>query len=66
MKGGFLYSLKENKVFVSTNARFLEYEHIRNHRTNNKVVLEQLETDDQNDEIIIGQAVVRSDTTQIE
>ena len=60
MKGGFFYSSKENKVFVSTNTRFLEDDHIINHQTNNKVVLEELETDeignptkDQNDEIIV-------------
>ena len=51
-KGGYFYSPKDNKVFVSTNAR--------NHKSNNKVVLEELDTDeicdstkDQNDEIIV-------------
>ena len=60
-------------MFVSTNTRFLEDDHIRNHKTNNKVVLEELETDEiddptknQNDEIIVDQPVVRSETTQIE
>ena len=73
MKGGFFYSPKDNKVFVSTNARFLEDDYIRNHKSNNKVVLEELDTDeiddltkDQNDEIIVDQPVVRSETTQIE
>ena len=46
MKGGYFYSLKDNKVFVSTNARFLEDDHIRNHKSNNKVVLEELDTDE--------------------
>ena len=73
MKGGFFYSPKDKKVFVLTNTRFLEDDHIRNHKTNNKVVLQELETDeigsltlDQNDEIIVDQPVVRSETTQIE
>ena len=69
-KGGYFYSPKDNKVFVSTNTRFLEDDHITNHKSNNKVVLEELDTDeiddstkDQNDEIIIDQPVVRSETT---
>ena len=72
-KGDYFYSLKDNKVFVSTNARFLEDNHIRNHKSNNKVVLEELDTNeigdltkDQNDEIIVDPPVVRSETTQIE
>ena len=72
-KSGFFYSPKENKVFILTNARYFEDDHIRNHKTNNKVVLEDLETDeisdptkDQNDEIIIDQPVIKSETTQIE
>ena len=72
MKGGFFYSPKQNKVFVLTNAMFLENDHIRNHKTNNKVVLEELETNeiggptkDQNDEIIVDQPVGRSETIQI-
>ena len=73
MKGGYFYNLKDKKVFVSTNARFLEDDHIRNHISNNKVVLEELDTNeigdstqDQNDETIGDQSVVRSETTQIE
>ena len=60
-------------MFVSTNARFLEDDHIRNHKSNNKGMLEELDTDeigdptkDQNNEIIVNQPVVRSETTQIE
>ena len=73
MKDGYFYSPKDNKVFVSRNARYLENDHIRNHKSNNKVVLEELDTDEigdstknQNDEIIADQLVVRSETTQIE
>ena len=50
-KSGFFYNTKENKVFVSTNGRFLEDYHIRNHKTNNKVVLEELETNEIGDPI---------------
>ena len=69
-KGGYFYISKDHKVFVSTNARFLEDDYIRNHKSNNKVVLEELDTDeigdstkDQNDEIIVDQLVIRSETT---
>ena len=72
-KSGFFYNPKDNKVFVSTNAKYLEDKHIRNHKLNNKVVLEELDIDeigdptkDQNDEIIVDQPVVRSETTKIE
>ena len=60
-------------MFVSTNSRFLEDDHIRNHKSNNKVVLEELDTDeisdltkDQNDEIIVDQPVITSETIKIE
>lgn len=45
-KCGFFYNPKENKVSVLTNARFLEDDHIRNYKTNNKVVLKELNTDE--------------------
>ena len=45
-KGGFFYNPKDIKVFVSTNAKFLEDDHIKNHKVNNKVVLEKLDTDE--------------------
>ena len=45
-KGGYCYSPKDNNVFISTNARFLEDDHIKNHKSNNKVVLEELDTDE--------------------
>ena len=70
MKGGFFYSSKDNKVFVSTNARFLEDDHIINRKSNNKVMLKELDIDeisdptkDQNDEINIDQPIVRSEST---
>ncbi|TYJ98102.1 gag/pol protein [Cucumis melo var. makuwa] len=41
-KDGLFYDPQENKVFVSTNATFLEEEHIRNHQTRSKLVLEEI------------------------
>ncbi|KAL0533127.1 hypothetical protein IC582_030342 [Cucumis melo] len=41
-KGGLFYDPQENKVFVSTNATFLEEDHIRNHQTHSKLVLEEI------------------------
>ena len=70
-KGDLFYSPKYSKLFVSINARYLEDDHIRNHKSNNKVVLKELDIDeigdptkDQNDEIIVDQLVIRSETTQ--
>ncbi|TYK05842.1 gag/pol protein [Cucumis melo var. makuwa] len=41
-KGGLLYDPQENKIFVSTNATFLEEDHIQNHQTRSKLVLEEI------------------------
>ncbi|KAA0038166.1 gag/pol protein [Cucumis melo var. makuwa] len=41
-KGGLFYDPQENKVFVSTNTTFLEEDHIRNHQTCSKLVLEEI------------------------
>ncbi|KAA0048693.1 gag/pol protein [Cucumis melo var. makuwa] len=41
-KGGLFYDPQENKVFVSTNAMFLEENHIINHQTHSKLVLEEI------------------------
>ncbi|KAA0033218.1 gag/pol protein [Cucumis melo var. makuwa] len=41
-KGGLFYDPQENKVFVSTNATFLEEDHIRNHQTRSKLALEEI------------------------
>ncbi|KAA0040688.1 gag/pol protein [Cucumis melo var. makuwa] len=41
-RGGLFYDPQENKVFVSTNATFLEEDHIRNHQTRSKLVLEEI------------------------
>ncbi|KAA0032042.1 gag/pol protein [Cucumis melo var. makuwa] len=41
-RGGLFYNPQENEVFVSTNATFLEEDHIRNHQTRIKLVLEEI------------------------
>ena len=42
LRGGLFYDPQENKVFVSTNATFLEEDHIRNHQTRSKLALEEI------------------------
>ncbi|KAA0060254.1 gag/pol protein [Cucumis melo var. makuwa] len=41
-RGGYFYDLKDNKVFVLTNATFLEKDHIREHKPRSKIVLNKL------------------------
>ena len=41
-RGGFFYSLEENKVFVSTNATFLEEDYMREFKSRSKIVLDKL------------------------
>ncbi|TYK16841.1 gag/pol protein [Cucumis melo var. makuwa] len=41
-RGCYFYDPKDNKVFVSTNATFLEKDHIREHKPHNKIVLNEL------------------------
>ena len=41
--GGLFYSLKDKKVFVSTNATFLETEFVNNHKPRSKVLLEEMQ-----------------------
>ena len=42
IRGGLFFDPKLNQVFVSTNATFLEEDHIREHISHNKVVLNEL------------------------
>ena len=37
-RGGFFFDLQENKVFVSTNANFLEENHMRDHLPRSKII----------------------------
>ena len=41
-RGGFFYSPSDKKVFISTNANFLEDNYITNFKPRSKVVLEEL------------------------
>ncbi|KAA0062603.1 gag/pol protein [Cucumis melo var. makuwa] len=41
-KGGLFYDPQENKVFVSTNATFLEKDHIRDHQPRSRLVLNEI------------------------
>ena len=41
-RGGLFYDHKKNKVFVSTNATFLEEDHIRDHQPHSKLVLNEI------------------------
>ena len=44
-KGGLFYSPKDQKVIVSTNARFLEEDYVMNHKPISRIVLEELRGD---------------------
>ncbi|KAA0064189.1 gag/pol protein [Cucumis melo var. makuwa] len=44
-RGGIFFDPQENRVFVSTNATFLEEDHMRNHKPRRKLVLSEA-TDD--------------------
>ena len=45
-KGGFFYSPEDQKVFVSTNATFLENDYIIDFKPKSKIVLEELLSDE--------------------
>ncbi|RVX18428.1 Retrovirus-related Pol polyprotein from transposon TNT 1-94 [Vitis vinifera] len=45
-RGGLFYSAQDNKVFVSTNATFLEYNYMADFKPRSKVVLEELLVDE--------------------
>ncbi|WJZ88365.1 hypothetical protein VitviT2T_007671 [Vitis vinifera] len=45
-RGGMFYSAQDNKVFVSTNATFLEYNYMADFKPRSKVVLEELLADE--------------------
>ena len=44
-RGGYFYSPKDQKVFVSTNATFLEHDYMNNYKPQSKVVFEELTSD---------------------
>ena len=44
-KGGLFYSPKDQKVIISTNARFLEEDYMTNHKSKVEIILQELEND---------------------
>ena len=44
-KGGLFYYPKDQKIIVSTNARFLEEDYVMNHKSRSRIVLEELRGD---------------------
>ncbi|XP_060966846.1 uncharacterized protein LOC133035120 [Cannabis sativa] len=44
-RGGLFYSHKDNKVFVSTNATFLEDNYMKDNKPKSEIVLEEMLTD---------------------
>ena len=44
-RGGLFYDLQDNKIFLLTNATFLEKDHIRNHQPRSKLVLNEISKD---------------------
>jgi len=44
-RGGLFYDPQDEKVIVSTNATFLEEDHIRDHKPRSKLVLEEISKD---------------------
>ena len=45
-RGGLFYSTQDNKVFVSTNAVFLEHNYMTNFKHISKIVMEELFADE--------------------
>ena len=43
-RGGLFYSSSEKKVIVSTNAKFLQEDYVKNFKTKSKVILEELDS----------------------
>ena len=41
-KGGLFYSTNDQKVIVSTNARFLEEDYVMNNKPRSRIVIEEL------------------------
>ena len=41
-KGGLFYSHEDKKVFVSTNATFLEYDYMRDFKARSKIMLQEI------------------------
>ena len=44
MRGGLFYSFSENKVIVSTNAKFFKEDYVNNFKPKSKVILEEIDS----------------------
>lgn len=64
-KGGLFYSPKDQKVIVSTHARFLEEDYVINHKTPSKIVLEELRGETQSTSIPIVQEEPQDTAQQV-
>jgi hypothetical protein len=62
--GGLFYSQKDNKVFVSTNAMYLEEDYVENFKPRSKIVLEQMSDIVDQPSSTIRDDVVVLDTSQ--
>ena len=52
-KGYMFYDPQDQKVFVSTNARFLEEDHMIDNKPRSKIILEEMREEDGNDPVPI-------------
>ncbi|KAL8542911.1 hypothetical protein ACS0TY_003692 [Phlomoides rotata] len=61
MRGGYFYSPNDQRVMVSTNARFLEDDYINEHKPNSEIILNELRGDNGTPSV---QEEIPQDTTQ--
>jgi len=61
-KGGLFYSPKDQKVIVSTNARYLEEDYMMDHKPRSRVVIEELRKISTQASSIL---IVQKDTSQV-
>jgi len=64
IKGGLFYSPRNQKVIVSTNARFVEEDYMMNHKPRSRVVIEELRKDISTNASSI--LTVQEDTLQVD
>nr|MCH9869559.1 hypothetical protein [Serratia marcescens] len=64
-KGWYFYNPQDQKVFVSTNATFLEEDYIMGHKPKSRVVLEEIDVvhpvEHSNNQTVISESVVPND-----
>ncbi|MCQ7016909.1 hypothetical protein M9Y07_19275, partial [Clostridioides difficile] len=57
-KGGYFYSPKDQRVVISTNARFLEEDYVSEHKSPSEVIINELRGDN-------GTSSVQEDIPQV-